>query len=146
MAALHYSENADKMQGVDGTGNPKFSIIVPKAATVSRKGVNKIDQSTKGVNKIDLSTNIMQAVDNARITAAMCSVNMTTGQSESDGQTYARSREWHLKEKKASSIPQDTSRTWHMVLIFCPTFVALVCSLSLSLSFLSMIVLLLTRF
>ena len=104
-----------------------------RASTVSRKGVNKIDLSTKDVNKTDLSTNIMQAVDNARITAAMSSVNKTIGQSESDGQTYARSREWHLKEKKASSIPQDTSRTWHMVLIFCPTFVALVCSLSLSL-------------
>ena len=31
LAALHYNENADMVQQVDEAGNPKFSIIFPKA-------------------------------------------------------------------------------------------------------------------
>ena len=31
LAALHYNENANKVQQVDEAGNPKFSTIFPKA-------------------------------------------------------------------------------------------------------------------
>ena len=43
LAALHYNQNANRVQEVDDTGNPKFSIIFPRqswAATVSREGMN----------------------------------------------------------------------------------------------------------